>query len=66
MEPVSKIIDVLFNGRPAQPERTRPTVTIDEMVKRGKSCILWKGKLYRVTFEQIDEASLKTKGGSSR
>jgi hypothetical protein len=61
---VTEIIDTFFNGRPAPEGRGREqsvSVTIRELVRRGISVVRVEGKLYRVTAEEIDPRSLKTK-----
>lgn len=49
---MAKIIDVLFNGRPAD-NPAKPTVTIQELIKRTQSTVRVGKKMYRVTVEEI-------------
>jgi hypothetical protein len=52
LEPLSKLCDVVFNGRPAESTRRRKSgVTIEALVKRGTSVILFKGRLYEITVK---------------
>lgn len=53
MEPFSKIVDVLFNGRSATPE-PKPSVTLDMLIKRKVSMVLFQGKLYRIQADEVD------------
>lgn len=53
MENLSKLFDVLFNGRPA--EIPKEAVTIRQLIERGISHVLVDGKLYRV---EVTEAKV--------
>jgi hypothetical protein len=54
LDGMARIVDVLFNGRQAEPLRKKPPVTIGEIVRRGVSFVSYRGKLYRVKAELVD------------
>lgn len=56
MEPLSKVLDVFFNGRPAG--QKKGAVTIEELIRRGSSVVLVDGVLYRV---EVTKAELKAR-----
>lgn len=64
MEPLSKIVDVLFNGRSATPER-RSTVTLENLVERKVSMVLLNGKLYRVQVDEVDAKKFRKEGSAA-
>ena len=51
LEGLATLTDVFFNGRSA-PKPEPPKVTIQELVKRKSSTILFQGKLYRVEVRE--------------
>lgn len=52
MEDLAKIFDVLFNGRPAEPEPL-PGVSLADLIKRRSSVVrVWR-KYYRFTVEEV-------------
>lgn len=55
IEPLSKIIDVFFNGRPADAPKRRSGVNIESLIKKGRSHIAFRGKVYRVTVEDVTD-----------
>ena len=51
-----------FGFRDLPPEQPkRPPVTIDELVRRGRSTVRLNGEYYRITVEQISEQEAKGK-----
>ena len=48
---VERIADIFFNGRPAVPRDSE--VTVPELVARKDSTIIFRGKLYRVSVEEM-------------
>lgn len=49
----TKLVDVLFNGRPAA-DTAASQVTIQELVRRGTSVVRVGGKLYRVRCTEVE------------
>lgn len=52
MDGVGKIFDVLFNGRPAEPEPL-PGVSLADLIKRRSSVVRVGRKYYRFTVEEV-------------
>lgn len=52
---VSKLADVFFNGRPADGpvEKTRGGVSIEELVKRGRSTVRVGKKYYSIEVHEV-------------
>ena len=48
---MAQLVDVFFNGRPATKP---PTVTIEELIKRGTSHVLVNCQLYRVEATEVE------------
>ena len=48
---LSRLVDVFFNHRPAQP---RP-VTIRELIRRGTSHVKVDGKVYRIEAREMEQ-----------
>lgn len=54
MDGVAKIFDVLFNGRPAEPEPApSPGITLTDLIKRRSSVVRVGKKYYRFTVEEV-------------
>lgn len=52
MDGVAKIFDVLFNGRPAEPEPL-PGVSLADLIKRRSSVVRVGKKYYRFTVDEV-------------
>lgn len=54
MDGVAKIFDVLFNGRPAEPEPSPPSgITLADLIKRRSSVVRVGKKYYRFVVEEV-------------
>jgi hypothetical protein len=47
---MARLVDVFFNGRPAQPT----PVTIRELIRRGVSHVKMDGKVYRIEVREME------------
>lgn len=50
---LAKFADVFFNGRPAESAATVATVTIQDLVKRGKSTVRVGKKYYSIEVTEV-------------
>jgi|HubBroStandDraft_2_1064218.scaffolds.fasta_scaffold832132_2 hypothetical protein len=42
-----------------------PVLCLNELIKLGSSLATYKGKLYRITVEELDTSNLKAKPGAA-
>lgn len=54
---LARLADLFFNGRgaPTVGAEKRPTVTIDELIRRKTSLVRFDGKLYWVRVTEVEE-----------
>lgn len=51
---INRLADTFFNGRPATSPQKTPSVTIEELVRRGVSQVRLNGRIYRVQVTEIE------------
>jgi hypothetical protein len=53
MSEMAELFDVFFNGRPAS--KRKDSVTVADLIKRGKGHVMVGGKIYRFELKDVTE-----------